>query len=47
LENTFSVPSARNMGILAAKYDYIGTWWVGDVVVVVVFDSTLGCWLAH
>jgi 5'(3')-deoxyribonucleotidase len=25
LENTFSVPSARNMGILEAKYDYIGT----------------------
>jgi 5'(3')-deoxyribonucleotidase len=24
LENTFSVPSARNMGILEAKYDYIG-----------------------
>jgi hypothetical protein len=26
LENTFSVPSAQNMGILKAKYDYIGTW---------------------
>lgn len=25
LENTFSVPSARNMGILEAKYDFIGT----------------------
>jgi len=23
LENTFSAPSARNMGILEAKYDYI------------------------
>jgi len=28
LENTFSVPSARNMGILEAKYDYIGKFWL-------------------
>jgi len=31
LENTFSVPSARNMGILEAKYDYIGKFFVDGV----------------